>query len=136
VNLTCCDRPMNPMRLRDEMWCDTCGKSVGGIEVLARQARVAGTSPSSLTIGQSFALSGSWRVYFNRDGAADKPWCVSPVDGRWEVCVNSVGISAVAETVYQPKATADSDDGKPSAWIAVDGCLTVHASGHATIGDA
>lgn len=75
-----------------------------------------------------------WRVYFNRHGAAERPWCVAPDAGGWEIAVRSVGIATVAETVYRPKATPDDEDGRPSAWIAVDGYLTVLASGHATIG--
>jgi len=88
----------------------------------------------ALPIGQAFALTGRWRVYFNRHGAADRPWCVAPEAGGWEVAVRSVGISTVAETVYQPKAVPDDEDGRPSAWIAVDGYLTIHMSGHASIG--
>jgi hypothetical protein len=104
------------------------------IEDLARRIYVLGTAPDALPLGQAFALAGSWRVYFNRHGAADRPWCVAPDAGGWEVAVTSVGISTVAETVYRPKATPDDEDGRPSAWIAVDGQLTVLVSGHASIG--
>lgn len=90
--------------------------------------------PPALPIGQSFALAGRWRVYFNRHGAVGRPWCVAPDAGGWELAVASIGISAVAETVYQPKTTPDDEDGRPSAWISVDGYLTVHDSGHASIG--
>jgi len=81
-----------------------------------------------------YVRSGTWRVYFNRHGAVGKPWCVAPDAGGWELAVGSVGISAPAETVYRPKTTPDEDDGCPSAWIAVEGQLTVYASGHASIG--
>lgn len=77
---------------------------------------------------------GRFRVYFNRHGAAPLTWCVAPDDGGgWEMSVRSVEIVAPARTVYQPKIAPDEDDGRPSAWIAVDGRLTVAASGHATI---
>lgn len=89
---------------------------------------------SLLLPGQAFAATGRWRVYFNRHGAADRPWCIAPDAGGWEVAVESVGISAVAETVYHPKVVPDDEDGHPSAWIAIDGYLTVHDSGHASIG--
>lgn len=111
------------------------------IEVLA--AQVAGRGGTiggvlrqltELPISQGFALTGIWRVYFNRHGAAGRPWCIAPDAGGWEVAVSSVSISTVAETVYRPKPTPDDEDGRPSAWIAVDGYLTVHLTGHATIG--
>lgn len=101
---------------------------------MARKIHATGGTPSALPIGQSFALTGRWRVYFNRHGAAGRPWCIAPEVGGWEVAVSSVGISTVAETVYHPKATPDDEDGRPSAWIAVDGHLTVHVTGHASIG--
>jgi len=82
----------------------------------------------------SLSMVGSWRVYFNRHGAAPRVWCVAPDAGGWEIAVTSVNIAATADTVYRAKPTADDDDGLPSAWVAVDGLLTVHASGHATIG--
>jgi hypothetical protein len=100
---------------------------------LARQIHAIGGTPGALPLGQSFALNGSWRVYFNRHGAADRPWCVAPDAGGWEVAVTSVGIFGTAVTAYFPKATPDDEDGRPSAWIAVDGHLTVRDSGHASI---
>lgn len=93
-----------------------------------------GLKPCSLPVGVSFASVGSWRVYFNRHGAAGKPWCIAPEAGGWEIAVSGVVITAIAETVYRPKATPDEVDGRPSAWVAVDGQLTVLDSGHATIG--
>jgi hypothetical protein len=82
---------------------------------------------------QSFSLAGGWRVYFNRHGATDRPWCIAPNTGGWEVAVSNVLIATAAHTVYQPKATPDEEDGRPSAWIAVDGRLTVFLAGHAMI---
>ena len=80
--------------------------------------------------------TGKFRIYFNRHGAAPLMWCVSPEDGSWEIAVRDVGIGigVLAHTMYRPKATADEDDGKPSAWIAVEGQLTVLMGGFATIG--
>lgn len=84
--------------------------------------------------GIAFSAVGSWRVYFNRHNADDKPWCVSPTSGIWEVAVRSVGIATPCETVYAPKVTPDDVDRRPSAWVSVDGRLTVLSSGHASIG--
>lgn len=82
----------------------------------------------------AFTATGRWRVYFNKHGAAELPWCVAPDAGGWELAVAAVGIAAPAETVYRPKPTPDDEDGRPSAWIAIDGVLTVTRSGHASIG--
>ena len=80
--------------------------------------------------------TGKFRVYFNRHGAEPLMWCISPESGLWELAVRSVQLATpTAETVYRKKETADEDDGRPSAWIAVEGVLTVHTHGHATIGD-
>ena len=106
------------------------------IDGLARQIAAIGGTPDALPIVQSFTLAGRWRVYFNRHGAADRPWCVAPEAGGWELAVSSVSIVTAAETVYQPKPTPDDEDGRPSAWIAVDGQLTVFLAGHATIAAA
>lgn len=62
-------------------------------------------------------------------------WCVSPESGQFEIAVQSVQIATIAETVYSKKDTPDDDDGKPSAWISVEGQLTVLQMGHATIGE-
>lgn len=82
------------------------------------------------------AMRGRWRIYFNKHGRSDLPWCVAPEDGGWEIAVASVGIGVgvAAATVYQPKVTPDDEDGRPSAWIAVEGVLRVPPSGHAGIG--
>ena len=78
---------------------------------------------------------GDWRVYFNRHGAAPLMWCVSPLDGAWEIAVQRVMICAASKTDYEPKPTADEDDGKPSAWISVTGWLDICETGYALIGD-
>ena len=64
------------------------------------------------------------------------PWCVCPdsADGvRWEVAVTDVTIRSSTHTVYEPKPTPDEDDGRPSAWIATRGALTVYSDGRAVI---
>lgn len=76
---------------------------------------------------------GIWRVYFHRLNPEGLAWCVSPDDGSFEIAVRDVLIRARASTVHRPKATADDDDGRPSAWIRVEGLLTVGADGVATI---
>lgn len=58
---------------------------------------------------------------------------MAPEAGGWEVSVGGVQIYGVATSVYQPKETPDDEDGRPSAWIAVEGCLTVRTDGSATI---
>lgn len=80
-----------------------------------------------------FTATGRWRVYFNKHSAAGLPWCVAPDEGGWELAVAAVAIGIEAETRYQPKATPDDEDGRPSAWLAVDGKLTV-VGGRASIG--
>jgi hypothetical protein len=81
----------------------------------------------------AFSATGRWRVYFNRHGAAPLVWCVAPDEGGWELAVPRVLILTFASTVYQPKATPDDEDGRPSAWFVVDGTLEVMASGLARI---
>ncbi len=79
---------------------------------------------------------GCYRLYFNRHGAAPLVWCVAPDGGGWELAVKSVEITAPCATVYTAKPTPDDEDGQPSAWIRVEGVLTVDADGHATVGPA
>jgi hypothetical protein len=80
---------------------------------------------------------GKMRVHFNRHGAEPLVWCVVPVDDsgapRVEIAVRSVHVTAPLETVYTPKATADDDDGRPSAWLLVCGELTITSDGRALI---
>jgi hypothetical protein len=82
----------------------------------------------------AFTATGRWRVYFNRHSAAGLPWCVAPDEGGWELATPAVVLFAKAETVYQPKATPDDEDGRPSAWFLVEGCLTVFPDGRVRIG--
>jgi hypothetical protein len=64
------------------------------------------------------------RVYFNRHGAAPLVWCIATE--HWEIAVASVHVVDVPVTsMYRAKATADEDDGKPSAWFEVEGVLIV-----------
>ena len=88
--------------------------------------------------------SGTWRCYFNRHQAAPLVWCCALVNPRsglthpplvLEIAVADVRIEAPCRTVYAPKPTPDHEDGKPSAWIEVDGVLTI-AGGVATIAQA
>lgn len=72
------------------------------------------------------AFRGTFRIYFNRAGAAPLVWCVAT--DEWELAVAAVSIRTAAGTRYQPKATPDSDDGKPSAWIVASGVLTLNGS--------
>lgn len=77
----------------------------------------------------SLVARGTFRVYFNRHGAAPLVWCVAPVllgdHAGWELAVASVSIRTLVGTVHQPKATPDDEDGRPSAWIVATGVLTV-----------
>jgi hypothetical protein len=67
---------------------------------------------------------GTFRVHFNRHGAAPLVWCVAT--DEWELAIASIAIDgAEIRTVYQPKTTPDDEDGKPSAWLEVTGVLTV-----------
>lgn len=84
--------------------------------------------------GRYLVITGKFRVYFNRHGAEPLMWCVAPDAGGWEIAVRDVQLATIAETVYRKKETADEDDGRPSAWIAIEGVLTVNPAGFATIG--
>ena len=70
--------------------------------------------------------TGTFRVYFNRHGAAPLVWCVATDD--FEIAVPAVFINAPISTVYRPKATPDDEDGKPSAWLEVSGTLTINGA--------
>jgi hypothetical protein len=76
--------------------------------------------------------TGTFRLHFNRYGAAPLVWCVATDD--WELAVARIVLTGVEmRSVYRPKATADDDDGKPSAWFEVDGTVRVEG-GTAVIG--
>lgn len=77
---------------------------------------------------------GEMRVYFNRGyNAAGLWWSISDLDGRWELNVPVVLISAEMTSVRIERDANDHDDGRPSAWFAVFGCLSVDGNGHARI---
>lgn len=85
------------------------------LAILAMRSKNGDAAPMTFT--------GPMRVHFNRHGAAPLVWCVATDD--WELAVASVAIDVPVESVYQPKTTADDEDGKPSAWLAVTGTLVV-----------
>lgn len=94
--------------------------------------------PVPFRIGVSYAprnitATGTWRVYFHRLNPDGLPWCVAPDAGGWEIAVAVVDIQVPSSAVYRPKTTPDDEDGRPSAWIAATGTLTVSADGRATI---
>jgi hypothetical protein len=67
---------------------------------------------------------GSMRIYFNKHGSKDFPWCVA-AEG-WELALGSVVVEeAILRSSYEPKVTPDDEDGKPSAWLSVTGTLAV-----------
>jgi hypothetical protein len=70
--------------------------------------------------------TGTFRIYFNRHGAAPLVWCVATDD--WELAVAAVEITAAVRTVYEKKLIPDEEDGRPSAWLEVKGELIVSAS--------
>ena len=70
--------------------------------------------------------TGTFRIHFNRHGAAPLVWCVATDD--FELAVSAVDIKVPVRSVYAPKATADDEDGKPSAWLEVTGALRLVGS--------
>lgn len=79
-------------------------------------------------------LTGLFRLSYNRAGAAPLIWSIAPLDkdGVPIVDIAVAGFSidgARVASVYQPKATPDDEDGKPSAYLVVEGTLTIDASG-------
>lgn len=103
------------------------------MEGLAAEIAAMGSQPDSLPLRHDIRIAGTWRVYFHRLNPDGLPWCVAPDAGGWEIAVANVAIDAPSSTVYAPKATPDDEDGRPSAWIAVTGVLTVNAAGQARI---
>jgi hypothetical protein len=71
--------------------------------------------------------TGQFRVYFNRHQAAPLVWCVAT--DCFEVAVATVAISAPVRAIYEPKATPDHEDGKPSAFLEVFGTLIIDGDG-------
>lgn len=103
------------------------------LEQAVSQVTALGVIPNSLPVRQSISIAGTWRVYFNRAQAAPLVWCVALVDESkhisFEIAVAEVVVSSTfgARTVYSPKHTPDDEDGKPSAWLEVDGVLRIDA---------
>ncbi len=72
----------------------------------------------------SFSTIGTFRVSFNRHGAA--PLVCSIATDDWEINVRGFqAIGVEMRSVYVAKATPDDEDGKPSFWIEVTGLLDV-----------
>ncbi len=76
--------------------------------------------------------AGRMRVYFAHHNVAPLVWCVQALgpddEPLWEISVIAVGIVGAASTVYRPKATADHEDSKPSAWLEATGELHLNGS--------
>ena len=71
-------------------------------------------------------LTGTFRIHFNRHGAAPLVWCVAT--DEFSLAVASVVINAPLVSVFRPKATPDDEDGLPSAWLQVTGTLELRGS--------
>lgn len=97
--------------------------SKDSLEELARKIHEVGGRPSALPVRQSFSIVGTFRLSFNRHGAAPLVWSIAT--DHFELAVASFELDAPTRPVYQPKATPDDEDGKPSAWLEVTGVLTV-----------
>jgi hypothetical protein len=123
-------------------WCLSCGAvrrtldggPFAGDDGWRTPSQAAGDFGEEPSSPERVCITGKFRVYFNRHGAEPLMWCVSPETGGWEIAVRDVQLATIAESVYRKKETADEDDGRPSAWFAVEGVLTVNAAGFATIG--
>lgn len=111
--------------LRAVAHADVRGPTEDAVADMARKIHATGATPSSLPVRRSFALAGTFRVYFNRHQAAPLVWCVLSERGNFEMAVAALEIDAPTRTVYRPKVTPDDEDGKPSAWLEVDGVLAV-----------
>lgn len=72
---------------------------------------------------QELKTRGSFRIYFNRHQAAPLVWCIA--GEHFELAVAELVIDAPVTAVYQPKATPDDEDGRPSAWLEVSGALAL-----------
>lgn len=133
--------PMNLFTVSGQIYALVDGQVVPLTAEAARVVRMAGETARKASEDQRgepsasapLALTGRFRLYFNRHGAAPLSWCIAPESGAWEMAVRSVAITVPAETVYAPKSEPDEEDGRPSAWIAVEGRLEVEAEGRARI---
>lgn len=106
-------------------------KHVYGVPVRILECLTA-KGPDGRLAGAIF--TGRMRVHFNhfnRHGAAPLVWCIAT--DTFELVVTNFTITTPLRPVYRPKATADDDDGKPSAWLETVGTLTIGADGHARI---
>lgn len=118
-------RPGGGMRTADGFvpigWIDRGGERLVegvGLAFALAVAELGGGPPPAM------AHRGTFRVHFNRHGAAPLVWCVAT--DEWELAIASVTVDGVElRTVYRPKATPDDEDGKPSAWLEVTGVLTI-----------
>ena len=79
----------------------------------------------------TLGFHGTFRIHFNRHGAAPLVWCVATDD--FEIAVAHLTIEAPLRAVYRPKATPDDEDGRPSAWLETTGCLSLATDGHVRI---
>lgn len=88
---------------------------------------------------RAFAIAGRFRLYFNSHAYAPLVWSIMVMDGETitlEFSVHAVSIDAPTKAVYRPKATPDSEDGMPSAFLDIDGVLRVDQLGQAIIASA
>lgn len=108
----------SPLRFSDDPTLD-----------LERRRALADKLAPGTTAAPSGQMSarGTFRVHFNRHGAAPLVWCVATDD--WEIAVASVSlVGANVRSVYRAKSTPDDEDGKPSAWLEVTGLVTIVGS--------
>lgn len=91
-----------------------------------------------MNVTGAMVITGRFRISFNRHGAAPLIWSVSLIarddTQLWELAVRSIEFKDVnVVTVYAPKATADDDDGQPSAYLVASGELIVDLDGSAAL---
>jgi hypothetical protein len=79
----------------------------------------------------TISIAGTFRVHFNRHGAAPLIWCIAT--DTFELAVADFEITTPLRPVFRPKATPDDEDGKPSAWLETTGTLTIGPDGRARI---
>lgn len=76
--------------------------------------------------GLSLAITGTFRLRFNRHGAAPLVWSVRT--DEWEINVAELDWHTPTRSVYRPKETPYDEDGKPSAWLETTGTLQIVGS--------
>jgi hypothetical protein len=103
---------------------------LAGAEVARREKRrespPARQGAAATTARQSFALAGTFRIYFNRHQAAPLVWCIAT--DTFELAVAGWISEVPVHSVYINKEVPDHEDGKPSAWLEVTGVLLVTGS--------